>query len=60
MVVYRFPLSFRIVEDGLAYRDIFIKNKTVYQWTAIFGQAHANTYVAVPYALATNGVWINA
>lgn len=32
-----------MVEDVLAYRDIFVKNKTVYQWAAILGQTHANT-----------------
>jgi putative transposase len=29
---YRFPLSFRMVEDMLAYRGIIVTHKTVREW----------------------------
>ena len=39
---YRFPLSFRMVEDMLAYRGIIVTYKTVYEWAEKFGRAYAN------------------
>ena len=40
---FRFPLSFRMVEDMLAYRGIFVTYKAVYEWAEKFGRAYANT-----------------
>jgi putative transposase len=39
---FRFPLSFRMVEDMLAYRGIFVTHKTVYEWAEKFGRDYAN------------------
>ncbi|MBO1026733.1 IS6 family transposase [Ochrobactrum sp. SD129] len=39
---FRFPLSFRMVEDMLAYRGIIVTHKTVYEWAEKFGRAYAN------------------
>lgn len=38
-----FPLSFRMIEDMLAYRGLFDKHKTVHEWADKFGRKHANT-----------------
>ncbi|MBB6262321.1 putative transposase [Paenochrobactrum gallinarii] len=40
---FRFPLSFRMVEDMLAYRGIIVTHKTVREWAEKFGRDHANT-----------------
>lgn len=40
---YRFPLSFRMVEDMLAYRGIIVTHKTVHEWAEKFGREYANT-----------------
>jgi putative transposase len=40
---YRFPLSYRMVEDMLAYRGIFVTYKTVREWAEKFGRAYADT-----------------
>lgn len=40
---FRFPLSFRMVEDMLAYRGIFVTHKTVHEWAEKFGRDYANT-----------------
>lgn len=39
----RFPLSFRMVEDMLAYRGIIVTHKTVREWAKKFGREYANT-----------------
>jgi len=39
---FRFPLSFRMVEDMLAYRGIFVTHKSVYEWAEKFGRAYAS------------------
>jgi len=39
---FRFPLSFRMVEDMLAYRGIFVTYKTVYKWAEKFRRANAS------------------
>ncbi|WP_273729305.1 IS6 family transposase [Brucella gallinifaecis] len=39
---YRFPLSFRMVEDMLAYRGIIVTHKTVHEWAEKFGREYAN------------------
>lgn len=39
---YRFPLSFRMVEDMLDYRGIIVTHKTVREWTEKFGREYAN------------------
>ncbi|WP_247997885.1 IS6 family transposase [Brucella tritici] len=39
---FRFPLSFRMVEDMLAYRGIIVTHKTVREWAEKFGQDYAN------------------
>ena len=39
---FRFPLSFPMIEDMLAYRGIFVTHKTVYEWAEKFGQAYAS------------------
>lgn len=40
---YRFPLSFRMVEDMLAYRGIIVTHKTVCEWAEKFGREYTNT-----------------
>lgn len=40
---FRFPLSFRIVEDMVAYRGILVPHKTVREWADKFGRNYANT-----------------
>lgn len=40
---FRFPLSFRMVEDMLAYRGVFVTHKTLREWAEKFGRAYANT-----------------
>ena len=40
---FRFTLSFRDVEEILAYRGVIVSDKTIRQWTLKFGQAYANT-----------------
>ena len=40
---FRFPLSFRMVEDMLAYRGIIVTHKTVREWAEKFGRDYANT-----------------
>ena len=39
---FRFPLSFRDVEDLLAERGIDVSYETVRRWSAKFGLAYAN------------------
>ncbi|PSH62646.1 IS6 family transposase [Phyllobacterium brassicacearum] len=39
---FRFPLSFRMVEDMLAYKGIIVTHKTVRQWAEKFGRDYAN------------------
>lgn len=39
---FRFPLSFRMVEDMLAYRGIIVTHKTVHEWAEKFGRNYAN------------------
>jgi len=39
---FRFPLSFRMVEDMLAYRGIIVTHKTVREWAEKFGRDYAN------------------
>ncbi|MGO1163955.1 IS6 family transposase [Brucella sp. C7-11G] len=39
---FRFPLSFRMVEDMLAYRGIIVTHKTVREWAEKFGRNYAN------------------
>src|SRR5690606_16367648 len=40
---FRFPLSFRMVEDMLAYRGIIVTHKTVRERAEKFGREYANT-----------------
>ena len=39
---YRFPLSFREIEEMMAQRGILVSHETVRQWCAKFGQTYAN------------------
>ncbi|KAB2756690.1 MULTISPECIES: IS6 family transposase [Brucella] len=39
---FRFPLSFRMVEDMLAYRGIIVTHKTVREWAEKFGRDYTN------------------
>jgi putative transposase len=39
---YRFPLSFREVEEMMLQRGIVVSHETVRQWRAKFGQTYAN------------------
>jgi putative transposase len=39
---YRFPLSFRDVEEMMLQRGIVVSHETVRQWCAKFGQTYAN------------------
>lgn len=38
---FRFPSSFRMVEDILAYRGIIVTHKTVREWAEKFGRNYA-------------------
>lgn len=40
---FRFPLSFRMVEDMLAYRGINVTHKTVREWADKFGREYTNS-----------------
>ena len=40
---FRFTLSFRDVEEILAYRGVIVSHETIRQWTLKFGQDYANT-----------------
>ncbi len=40
---FRFPLSFRMVEDRHDYRGILVSHKTVHQCAEKFGRSYANT-----------------
>jgi putative transposase len=40
---YRFPLSFREVEEMMLERGIVVSHETIRQWCAKFGQTYANT-----------------
>ena len=39
---YRFPLSFREVEEMMLQRGVVVSHETVRQWCAKFGQTYAN------------------
>ena len=39
---YRFPLSFREVEEMMLQRGIVVSHETVRQWCAKFGQTYAS------------------
>ena len=39
---YRFPLSFREVEEMMLARGVTVSHETIRQWTGKFGQAYAN------------------
>jgi len=39
---YRFPLSFREVEEMMLRRGVVVSPETVRQWCATFGQTYAN------------------
>jgi putative transposase len=39
---YRFPLSFREVQEMMAQRGIVVSHETIHQWCAKFGQSYAN------------------
>ena len=39
---YRFPLSFREVEEMMLQRGVVVSHETVRQWCARFGQTYAN------------------
>ena len=36
---FRFPLSFRVVEDILAYKGIIVTHQTIRTWAEKFGRA---------------------
>jgi putative transposase len=39
---YRFPLSFRDVEEMMLQRGIVVSHESIRQWCATFGQTYAN------------------
>jgi putative transposase len=39
---FRFPLSFRDVEEMLAMRGVKLSYETILEWTLKFGQSHTN------------------
>jgi hypothetical protein len=39
---FRFTVSFRDVEEILAYRGVFVTYEAIRQWTLKFGQTYAN------------------
>lgn len=53
---FRFPLSFRMVEDMRAYRGILVTHKTVREWAEKFGRDYANTIRRPHHALVINGI----
>ena len=42
MAVFRFPLSFRQVEELMLQRGVVVRYETIRAWCAKFGQAYAN------------------
>ncbi len=40
---FRFTLSFRDIEEILAYRGVIVTYETIRQWALKFGQDYANT-----------------
>ncbi len=55
---YRFPLSFRMVEDMLAYRGIIVTHKTVHKWAEKFGREYANTIRRRTPRLGDKCIWM--
>lgn len=53
---FRFPLSFRMVEDMLAYRGIIVAHKTLREWAEKFEQTYSSTVRRRIPALMTLGV----
>lgn len=50
---FRFPLSFREVEELMLQRSVIVSYETVRRWCLKFGQA----YAAAGPGPATNGIW---
>jgi hypothetical protein len=48
MLYFRFPLSFRDVEDLLAQRGIDVSYETVRRWSVKFGLAYARLLAPLP------------
>ena len=44
---FRFPLSFRKVQEMMLQRGIVVSHETIWQWCVKFGQTYADGCVAV-------------
>lgn len=54
---FRFPLSFREVEERTLERGVVVSYETVRRWCAKFGQAYAGACAAGSPGLGTSGTW---
>jgi putative transposase len=55
LVVLRFPLNFREVEEMILRRGVVVSHETVRQWCAKFGQTYANALRRRRVAWGTSG-----
>ncbi len=53
---FRFPLSFREVEEVMLQRGVVVSYETVRRWCAKFGQAYATSCAAVGPGRAISGI----
>jgi putative transposase len=53
---YRFPLSFREVEEMMLARGVVVSHETIRQWCAKFGAAYAGASPRSRRALPASGV----
>ena len=54
---FRFPLSFREVEELLLERGVIVSYETIRRWCAKFGQAYRTDCAAAGPGPATSGTW---
>ena len=57
---FRFPLSFRDVEDLLSQRGIDVSYETVRRWSIKFGLAYARTLRKTHPQADTPGIWMKS
>ena len=60
LVYFRFPLSFRMVEEMLATRGICVTHETVRQWGKKFGKAFSDQIRQRAPARGDNGIWMRS
>jgi transposase-like protein len=54
---YRFPLSFREIEEMMMHRGVILTHETVRAGVRRSGKPTPTGYVAAGVAQATNGIW---